>query len=517
MTTTTPARGLPALPPGALPPERPALAWRPVLAVAAALAVVLGFFSARYGYFGDEYYFLSAGARPAAGYADQPPMLPLLAAALQHLAPGNLVVLRLPATLLTAAEVVVAALIAAELGGRRRAQVIAAVATAASPYLLATGHLLATSTVDPFCWAVALLLLVRWLRLEAHPGARGAATRDRLLLGLGVVVAVALFDKVLIPVLLAGVAVGVWVAGPRRLLGRPMLWAGLAVAAASTVPTLVWQAQHGWPQLRMGSVVAGESSLFGNRWEFLPRALYYAGVLPGAVLVVVGLWALLRSERLRPWRSLGIASVLVVVVLLAAGGRPYYLSGLYALVLAAGAVGVEVLPARSWDRWWRWTLRPAAVAVGAVLAMAWVLPVGPSAWRAPTEFETMGQVGWSDFTVGVARAYQALPPEQRAHTVVVAYSYWYAAALEHEGPVHGLPTPIYSTHRGFGYFDVPPGSADALLVGEVTWAPRFCAKLTTLPRTPSSPVEPVNSGVPLALCTPRAPWAQAWPSLRNLA
>jgi hypothetical protein len=129
----------------------------------------------------------------------------------------------------------------------------------------------------------------------------------------------------------------------------------------------------------------------------------------------------------------------------------------------------------------------------------------------------MGQVGWSDFTAGVARAWQGLPAEQRAHTVVVAYSYWYAAALEHEGPAHGLPTPVYSTHRGFGYFDVPPGSDDALLVGEVRWAPRFCARLTPLPKTPASAVEPVNSGVPLAVCTPRVPWAQAWPSLRNLA
>ncbi|MCD2193190.1 glycosyltransferase family 39 protein [Actinomycetospora endophytica] len=517
MTTTTPAHGLPRLAPPPPPPDRPAVAWWPVLGVAAALGLVLGVLSARYGYFGDEYYFISAGSRPAAGYADQPPMLPLLAAALQHLAPGNLVVLRLPSTLLSAAGVVVAAVIAAELGGGRRAQLLAAVGTAASPYLLATGHLLATSTVDPFCWSVALLLLVRWLRLENRPDSRGAATRDRLLLGLGVVIAVALFDKILIPVLLVGIAIGVWVAGPRRLLRRPMLWIGLAIAAASTVPTLVWQAQHGWPQLRMGSVVAGESSLFGNRWEFLPFALYYAGVLPGAVLVVIGLWALLRSERLRPWRSLGIACAFVTLALLAAGGRPYYLSGLYALVLAAGAVAAGTLTARPWHRWWRWTLRPAAVVVGAVLAMAWVLPVGPSSWRAPTEFETMGQVGWADFTTGVAQTWQALPPPQREHTVVMAYSYWYAAALEHEGPARGLPSPIYSTHRGFGYFDVPPGSEDALLVGEVKWAPRFCSRLVPLPTVAGADFAPVNDDVQMALCTPREPWAQAWPSLRNLA
>jgi 4-amino-4-deoxy-L-arabinose transferase-like glycosyltransferase len=515
--TTTPARGLPRVAPPPDPPDRARVAWWPVLGVAAALALVLGVLSSRYGYFGDEYYFIAAGARPAAGYADQPPMLPFLAAALQHLAPGNLVVLRLPATLLTAAGVVVAALIAAELGGGRRAQVLAAVATGVSPYLLQTGHLLATSTVDPFCWSVALLLLVRWLRLEDRPDARGAATRDRLLLGFGVVVAVALWDKILIPVLLIALAIGVWFAGPRRLLRRPMLWAGLALAAVSTVPTLVWQAQHGWPQLRMGSVVAGESSLFGNRWEFLPFALYYAGVLPGAVLVVLGLWALWRTERLRPWRCLGIACAVVIMVLLAAGGRPYYLSGLYGLILAAGAVAAGSVPGRPWHRWWRWTLQPAAVAVGAVLAAVWVLPVGPSSWRAPSEFATMGQVGWPEFTAGVARTFRSLPTEQREHTVVMAYSYWYAAALEHEGPARGLPSTIYSTHRGFGYFDVPPGSQDALLVGEVKWAPRFCARLVTLPPVAGAEFAPINDDVPMALCTPRAPWAQAWPSLRNLA
>ncbi|MEJ2869925.1 glycosyltransferase family 39 protein [Actinomycetospora sp. OC33-EN08] len=502
--TTTPARGL-ARPVVATAGAAP-VAWREVLAIAAAVGALLAVLSTRYGLFGDEYYFLSAGARPSAGYADQPPMLPLLAALLDHLAPGDLFVLRLPATLLTAAGTVLAALIAAELGGGRRAQVLATAATAISPYLLETGHLLATSTVDPFCWAVVLWLLVRWIRLD-----RAGTPDDRLLLWLGLVVAVALFDKVLIPVLLVSVAVGVWIAGPRRLFGRPLLWIGLAAAAATTVPTLIWQAQHGWPQLRMGSVVAGESSLFGDRWQFLPRALYYAGLAPGAVLVVVGGWALLRYAPFRPWRALGWAALLVTALLLAAGGRPYYLSGLYALLLAAGAVAACALPAER-GRWWRWTLRPTVVVVSAVLTLLWVLPVGPSSWRAAHEFATMGQVGWGDLAAGVARQYRAVPPG----TAVVAYSYWYASALEREGPAHGLSAPVHSPHRGFGYFEVPPGSVDALLVGDVRWAEQFCARLVPLPTYVGPRVTPVNDRVPLALCTPSRPWAEAWPSLRYL-
>lgn len=489
-------------------PER-VVAWRPVLIVAAVVAVVLGVTSAGYGYFGDEYYFLAAGARPAAGYADQPPLLPLLAAVLDRLAPGSLVVLRLPATLMTAAGTVVAALLAVEFGGRGRAQVLAAVATAISPYLLATGHLLATSTVDPFLWSVVLLLVVRWIRFE-HEG----RPRDRLLLGVGLVTAVALFDKILIPVLLAALAVGVLVAGPRRMLARPLLWAGLVAAAASTVPTVLWQAAHGWPQARMGSVVSGESGLFGDRWQFLPRALYYAGLLPGAVLALVGVWALLRRDALRPWRSVGIAVLLATAALLAAGGRPYYTSGLYAVVFAAGAVAVE---AGALGRW-RWTVGRSSVVVSTLLTALWVLPVGPAAWRAPIDFEVMGQLGWPELADSVAARYDALPPDVRAHTAVVAFSYWYASALEREGPPRGLPATIYSTHRGFGYF-APPPDADttALLVGAPPWVARGCATLVPLAPHVGPGPNPVNDRVPMALCTPRRPWSVAWPSLRNLA
>ena len=71
------------------------------------------------------------------------------------LAPGSLVVLRLPSALVTAATAVLAALVAKEVGGGRRAQVIAAGCTASSGFALAVGHIVSTTTFDssaPPCW-----------------------------------------------------------------------------------------------------------------------------------------------------------------------------------------------------------------------------------------------------------------------------------------------------------------------------------------------------------------------------
>src|SRR3954471_5674223 len=104
----------------------------PVALLALGTATALLLTAGRYGYFGDELYFLAAGRHLAWGYADQPPLLPLLARAMDALAPDSVFVLRLPATFAMVASVVLAALIARELGGGRRAQVLAAATFAVS-------------------------------------------------------------------------------------------------------------------------------------------------------------------------------------------------------------------------------------------------------------------------------------------------------------------------------------------------------------------------------------------------
>ncbi|GAA4800276.1 glycosyltransferase family 39 protein [Actinomycetospora chlora] len=488
----------------------PPFARGPVLAVVGVLAAVLLACAPFYGHFGDELYFIVAGRHPMWGYADQPPVLPLLAAGLDALAPGSLVVLRLPAVLATAAVALLAGLTARELGGARRAQTTAAAAVAVSWFLLAGGRLLATSTLDPFFWTLLLWLVVRWIRgnVSAGSAALRGARDDRLLLLAGEVLGVALNTKFLVLGLVAGLAVGVLVAGPRALLARPLLWVGLAIAALATVPTLLWQAAHGWPQLAMGGVVTGEAELFGNRWQFLPVAVLFAGVIPGVVLVLVGLAALLRRPALRPWRGLGVAVLVTTALFLVAGGRPYYVAGCYALLFAAGAVALEQRPAR---RWWRWTTGPVAIVVCGLVTAALVLPVGPASAKAQTDFTTMGQVGWPELAAGVAARYDALPPDVRSRAVVVATNYWDASALAYAG----LPT--YSPHRGFADLGVPPGDAPALLVGDPGPRRAACATYTPLPPYVAAMPTPVLGTVPLGLCTPRAPWATLWPGLRSMA
>ncbi|MFI6444352.1 ArnT family glycosyltransferase [Kitasatospora sp. NPDC050543] len=500
----------PSLPTGAGEAHIEPFAARPVAVIAGVLALVLLLTSGRYGYFGDELYFLSAGKHPAWGYVDQPPLLPLLAHALDTLFPGNLMMLRLPATLLTAAGAVLCALIARELGGRRRAQVLSAGAFAVSPIVVVFGHLLITPTLDVFFWTLISWLLVRWVRLRD----------DRLLLWLGPASALALQNKYLVGVFLLASLCGVAAVGPRRLLARPALWAAAAVAVLVTVPSLLWQADHGWPQAQMTDVIAAEDdALFGGRVAFVPLALLLSG-FPLVLLMCAGLWRLLRSQALRPYSFLGYAAVGVTAFFLVTDGRAYYVAGLFPVLWAAGAVSLQHRPAA---RGWRWGFGTTAFAISTVVALVG-LPVYPASAVAHTpqgaNFSTTETIGWPQLADTVAAAYRELPADRQQHAVIVTDTFWAAAALDRYGPGRDLP-PAYSPHRGAWYFGAPPDDSGAVLyVGgdEAALRDEFASVRRVATVDNGIAVRNSTRGKAVWLCEGlRTPWSKLWPGLHSLA
>ena len=279
--------------------------------VTGVLVVVLVAFSARYGYHRDELYFLAAGHHLAWGYPDQPPLTPFLAWVMNGLGHGSLVVFRLPATLAAAGVTLLTALMARELGGGRFAQVLAAVTVAMSTYVLLSGHLLVTSTVDLLVWVTVTWLVVRILRPAARGCGRacGRCGRRRS-------AQQAAADRPAAGALLVGVLL---TPSARPLLRSRWLLAGCVVAAVMWTPVLVWQAQHGWPQLTLAGQIRDEYGAAGERLNFffLQLALFSAGA---AYLWVVGLRALWRRDEWRTYRVL-VWTWLFVLVLLRAHRR----------------------------------------------------------------------------------------------------------------------------------------------------------------------------------------------------
>jgi len=411
---------------------------RPDLVIAGGVLAVHLLLSGRYGFHRDELYYLAAGRHPALGYVDQPPLVPLLARAVTGLVGEHLWALRAVAGAVHAAVVVVAAAIARELGGGRRAMTLAALATATMPLYLATGSLFQTVVLDQLWWAVVVLLVVRLLK-GADP---------RWWLGVGAVAGVGLQTKWTIALLGPGLAAGL-VAVPlaRRHLRTPWLWAGAAVALVLWLPNLAWQAANDWPTLEFtrnnNAQVRDEEGSVG--FVLLQVGLVGPLALP---LVGAGLVWLWRDRR---WRVLAVASATVALVLLVVGGKAYYLGPLYALGAAAG--GVAAAPWLSARRH-RWRRAVAALAANGLIPLAVVVPVAPVDVYADVfhdlNDELGEEVGWPEMVDVVAAVVGVLPDDEQADVRVITASYGEAAAIDLYGPARGLPRgTALSSHNSY--------------------------------------------------------------------
>src|ERR1700761_1096343 len=191
------------------------IARQPAVWVTALMALIVHAATAgRYDAQRNELYFLVCGWHPDFGYVDQPPLVPLIAAATQAFGISTWM-LRLPATLVAIGLVLLCAAFARLLGGGSRAAVIAAIAAGIAPGIAALSSHLTTSTFEPIAWTGAAFLLTR------------AILNDRRsdLIWIGVLAGLAMEAKWGIAVWLVALGVGVLAAPARRIVLWWQLWA----------------------------------------------------------------------------------------------------------------------------------------------------------------------------------------------------------------------------------------------------------------------------------------------------
>jgi 4-amino-4-deoxy-L-arabinose transferase-like glycosyltransferase len=174
-----------------------------VIAGLVVLALVL--VADRYGYLGDEFYFVVTGRHLQFAAPDNPMLIPYLAAGWYALVGGHLWAFRILPALAAGGYVLLGGLVAREFGAPRSHQVAAAAAVAMTALTLAVGHLFETTTFDMLVTAAVLWMLIRALRAQPQRWAPWIAV--------GLVAGVAMEIKILAAPLLACCC---WVLSPSR-------------------------------------------------------------------------------------------------------------------------------------------------------------------------------------------------------------------------------------------------------------------------------------------------------------
>ncbi|HTW82942.1 MAG TPA: glycosyltransferase family 39 protein [Candidatus Sulfotelmatobacter sp.] len=473
------------------------------LVVAGVVAIVHLAVAGRYDAFRNELYFIVCGRHPAFGYVDQPPLVPLLAAATQ-LFGDDVWLLRLPAVLAAVALIGVTYRFVRDLGGSPVAVTLATVAVAICPLLVGVSTTLTTSSFEPLAWTLVAWLLTRAL----------LAGDRRALPWAGVVAGLAFEAKYGIVIWLIGLAIGLLCTPERRVFRSGALWLGVGIAVVLAAPNVVWQTVHGWPFLavvqnhivrdpvRPGAIGSIVVQLFAANVALAP--LWLAGVIAPFV----------RADLAR-LRFLAIGFVVAVVLLVVTHGKDYYFAGLYPTAFVVGGLACAGL-ARPLRIGW-------LVLAGAfsVLLAPVVLPILPPPVLAryldatrlrpvPDERAAVGapltqvfsdEMGWRSLEQSVAAAYEALPPADRARVAILAVDYGEAAAIDVYGAKDGLPPAISGNDQ---YWLWGPRDHDGSVILHVNGEPAmwaaFCAQSSVVGTFGAPYAMPYENDRPIILC-----------------
>src|SRR5271170_4932343 len=170
-----------------------------------------------------------------------PPLIGWIAWLLQQTIGTSLWALRLLPALAGVASIVLAGLLARELGGRRWAMFLASLAALMAPVSLALSHLFTMNAFDPLLWAAIAYLFVRIVR----------SGNDRLWLAIGALAGITILNKYAIIFWLSGLILGICLTPLRQSLRHRWFWFGCALAAVIAVPNFIWQWQHQFPFLQL--------------------------------------------------------------------------------------------------------------------------------------------------------------------------------------------------------------------------------------------------------------------------
>jgi 4-amino-4-deoxy-L-arabinose transferase-like glycosyltransferase len=482
----------------------PALAWRPVSAVALGALTLLLVVANRYGFHRDELYFLEAGQHLAFGFVDQPPLVPALARLQTAVFGSSPWSVRVIPAMTVGMVAVLAALLARELGGGRRPQTWSAVAISGAAFVLAVGHLLATATFDFAFWLALIVVATRLLR-----------TGDpRWWVAYGALAGVALWNKHLPVLLTVALLIALLVARRWDVLDPRWLALGGAVGLVIAAPTLWWQAVNGWPQLQMAAAL---SERIGGeiRATLLPLQLVLLGpvMIPAAIAGIRWLGGAGRT-----FAPLGWAYAVAIVLTFATGGRPYYPLPLAAVLVVAGLVAraQQDLTDRS---------ARGLLAIHVLISALVALPLLPPAVLVRTPIPALNDtsvetLGWPELVGQVAAVVGRLPEDEREAVVLLTGSYGEAGAIDRYGPALGLPRP-YSGHNSYGEWRRPDddhATVVAIRIPVAALQPHFgsCRQVDEVRF--GLPIDNEVHGAPIVICRDlHGSWDEVWPRLRHLS
>jgi 4-amino-4-deoxy-L-arabinose transferase-like glycosyltransferase len=418
--------------------------------IAAVLVVFHTLTNNRYGFHRDELQVLDDARHMDWGFVAYPSFTPFIERVSMFIFGSSLAGLRFISALTQGIIVVIAGLTARELGGKRLAQIVAALAVLVSPLAMFEGTEFQYSSWDYLWWVLVAYFLILLLKSE----------NPRWWLAIGAAIGMGLQTKYAIIFFVAGLAGALILTSARRYLLSPWLWAGAGLALLIFLPNAIWQFRHQFISLDFLKHIHTRDVGEGRAAGFF-KYQFIACINPVTVpFWLAGLAYFFFGAEGKPYRMLAWAYTITFAIYVFAQGRFYYLAPAYPMLLAAGAV-VEERWVASLAPIWSRSARAAtfaALALGFAFAVGLTVPIfaldSPRNFTIKIDEDLREEVGWQELVETVSHVRDNLSPQERANFAILAANYGEAGAINLYGPAYGLPQVISGVntvwYRGYG-------------------------------------------------------------------
>lgn len=405
----------------------------------------------------DEFLYLAEGHHMAWGFMEIPPFLSIFAW-LTHLFGDGIFWIKFWPDLFGALTFIVIAKIIQSLGGKTFAIFLAFLPFGFGVYLRLF-FLFQPNPPEVFFWTMMAYSLTRYIQTK----------KNNYLYIFGSSAGLGMTCKYSVAFLLLSILAGLLLTSERKIfLNKHLYFAGI-LGLLIFLPTLFWEYNHHFPVMIHMKELQRTQLQYISPGDFLKDQLLMN--LPCVFIWITGLFFTAFAFKGKNYRVFAWAYIFVLALLLAFHGKNYYALGVYPVLLAFGAFQLEKF-SENRSKLWRFSF----VLIPLLLGLTFVpisLPIAKPAQLAAL-YEKMGMektgalkwedlknhplpqdfadmLGWEEMTQKMAKAYNSLDSNGKAHTFLFCDNYGQAGAVNYYRYKYGLPE-VHSDNGSFLYW-----------------------------------------------------------------
>ncbi len=419
---------------------------RLILSFGAAKLLLHFLTNTNYGLHRDEFLYFDEGQNLAWGFMEVPPFTPFIGT-IADLLGGSVFAIRLFPALAGTAIVVIAGFIVKELGGKKWAIVFTCLPLLLSIALCWTNTLYQPVSFNQFFWFLSAYFLFKIVKTQ----------ETKYWYWLGITVGLGFMNKYSIVFYITALLIAFLLSKHRKVFKSRFPYIAFGIAFLIALPNILWQINHNFPVLEHMQTLSQNQLVHVNWGGYLWSQLTFH--FASSFVWIAGLVTLFTIKKFKPFRFLGIAMLLTVLLIGALSGKSYYTAGAFLILFPFGGLYLENLIQKNWIRYTSLAVFLTVV----LLFLPFSLPLlkmdhmlnycafmkenlgmeSELRWEdgnyhaLPQDMADMN--GWEEMAQKVAQLYHGLPQNKKDSCLIYGGSYSHASSLNFYRKKYDLP------------------------------------------------------------------------------